>query len=120
MLEVDVYKLRKEKTLEEAVTTIAEGQIPEIKTGRYEVINGIRYLVVADTFNSPLMHAYTVSNGHLVFISLMGNIGAMNNSEDFPKLFDQILSHIDYTCKGDCSVNADPVTVMGKEKGGEE
>ncbi len=55
-------------------------------------------------------------NDRLVYVYLQ-----TFRSEEVDGLLEQILLNIDFSCKSDCSVNANEIIEMGKERfGGEE
>lgn len=115
MATIDIYKLNGEKTLEEVMKYIFDNQMPENQNNHYEMINGVRYYVESDP-SGEIKNAYTLMNDHLVNVILQ-----TSHKEIMSDLFTQILSNIDYSCKGDCSVNANEIIEMGKERfGGEE
>lgn len=115
MATIDVYKLNGEKTLDEAVKNMFDSQMPDNQNNHYETINGVRYYFALDP-TGVVDTAYTLMNNHLVYIALQTSYKEIMND-----LFTQILSNINYSCKGDCSVNANEIIEMGKERfGGSE
>ncbi len=116
-ISVDVFKLGNEKTLDDVIAYITREQMPNVPGSRYQTIDGRRYYLVPEFEGNPIYSAYTIANGRLVNIILQGGF-IMEQDDATPELLVQVLKHIDYSCKGDCSSNADPVIDMGKQ--GEE
>jgi len=112
-IDVNLYKLEKEKTLEDALNT-AESQIASLNLGHYEEVAGTRYFLAPsdlsdNDYSASRYVAYAIVNGRLLAVTFYGgfNVGDRNN---VPEIVAQFLSRIDFSCKTDCSINSAPIT----------
>lgn len=114
-IEVSIYKLRNEKTLDETVEILTRDQNPEMASGSYQTINGTRYFIFSDS-GGTINSAFALVKGNLLNVVMQNEPNQTVGVR--PELFTQFLSHIDFSCATDCSVNAGPLVDMGKQ--GEE
>jgi len=113
-IDVNLYKLGSEKTLEEVLKTV-EGQMTNLNLGHYQDMSGTRYFLapsdLADNdYQASSYVAYAIVDGRLLAVTFYGGFNVGDRSK-VPEIVTQFLSRMDFSCKTDCSVNSAPITV---------